>query len=117
MRGRYQYTSLECTQPAMNSKLPELNAAISLRQLVRLKRRLASRRNVFECYPAELTGLGIRFQANAEASSLRRGSACCTSTDHKAAVLASLHELTTQARDYYNHRYTCICTLWRTLSW
>jgi dTDP-4-amino-4,6-dideoxygalactose transaminase len=94
--------SRKCTQLGMNAKLQELNAAIGLRQLVGLDRRLASRRDVFECYRAELTSLGMRFEANAEASSLQCGSACCTSADHKAAVLASLHEHAIQARDYYN---------------
>jgi dTDP-4-amino-4,6-dideoxygalactose transaminase len=92
----------ESTQLGMNAKLQEINAAIGLRQLVGLDRRLASRRNVFECYRAELTGVGLRFQPNAEASSLGFASACCTSADHQAAVLASLREHAIQARDYYN---------------
>jgi len=94
--------SRESTQLGMNAKLQEINAAIGLRQLVGLDRRLASRRNVLKCYRAELTGVGLRFQSNAEASSLCFGSVCCTSADHKAAVLASLREHAIQARDYYN---------------
>jgi dTDP-4-amino-4,6-dideoxygalactose transaminase len=94
--------SRECTQLGMNAKLQELNAAIGLRQLVGLDRRIASRRNVFECYRAQLTGVGLRFQANAEASSLHLGSACCTSADQRATVLTSLHEHAIQARNYYN---------------
>ena len=39
----------------MNGKLQEINAAIGLRQLVGLDRRLKSRRNVLERYRAELT--------------------------------------------------------------
>jgi len=94
--------SRQCTQIGMNGKLPELSAAIGLRQLVGLDRRLASRRNVFDCYRANLEGVGMRFQTNARASSLQCGSACCRSADHKAAVLASLREHAVQARDYYN---------------
>lgn len=94
--------SRECTQLGMNGKLQELNAAIGLRQLVGLDRRLASRRKVFERYRAELTGVGLRFQPNAEASSLQCGSACCPSADHSSAVLASLREHAIQARNYYN---------------
>lgn len=86
----------------MNAKLQELNAAIGLRQLLAFDRRLASRRNVFEEYRAELGQVGVRFQPNAEASSLCFASASCTSADHKAAVLASLREAAVQARDYYN---------------
>ena len=94
--------SWECTQLGLNGKLEEINAAIGLRQLVRLDRRLASRRKVFECYRAELTGAGLRFRPNAEASSLCFASACCTSADQKATVVASLREHAIQARDYYN---------------
>jgi dTDP-4-amino-4,6-dideoxygalactose transaminase len=94
--------SRECTQLGMNGKLQEISAAIGLRQLVGLDRRLASRRNAFECYRAKLTCVGLRFQPNAEASSLCFASACCTSADQKAAVLASLREHAIQARDYYN---------------
>lgn len=92
----------ECTGLGMNGKLQELNAAIGLRQLVELDSRLASRRKVFECYRTELTSFNIQFQVNAEASSLQCGSACCTSAEHKAAVLASLRDHVIQARDYYN---------------
>ena len=94
--------SRESIQLGMNGKLQEINAAIGLRQLVGFDRRLASRRNVFECYRAELTGVGLRFQPNAEASSLCFASACCASADHKEAMLASLREHSIQARDYYN---------------
>ena len=90
------------TQLGINGKLQEINAAIGLRQLVGLDRRLESRRNVFECYRAELTCVGLRFQPNADASSLCFASACCTSADHRAAVLASLRKHAIQARDYYN---------------
>jgi dTDP-4-amino-4,6-dideoxygalactose transaminase len=92
----------ECTQLGMNGKLQEISAAIGLRQLVGLDRRLASRRNVFDRYCAELIPAGLRFQPNADASSLCFASACCTSTDLKAAVLDSLREQAVQARDYYN---------------
>lgn len=94
--------SRDCTQLGMNAKLQEISAAIGLRQLAGLDRRLASRRKVFDCYRAELSGLGVQFQPNAEASSLCFVSACCTSADHKAAVLDSLSEHAVQARDYYN---------------
>lgn len=94
--------SRECTQLGMNGKLQEISAAIGLRQLIGLDRRLASRRNVFDCYRSELSSVGLKFQANAEASSLCFVSACCTSADHKVAVLAALQEQAVQARDYYN---------------
>lgn len=94
--------SRDCTQLGMNGKLQEISAAIGLRQLVGLDRRLASRRKVFDCYRAELARVGLQFQPNAEASSLCFASACCVSADHKAAVLASLSEHEIQARDYYN---------------
>jgi dTDP-4-amino-4,6-dideoxygalactose transaminase len=92
----------ECTQLGINAKLQELNAAIGLRQLVGLDRRIAGRRSVFDCYRAELTCAGLRFQPNAEASSLQCGSALCSSAIHTAAVLASLGEHAIQARNYYN---------------
>lgn len=94
--------SRESTLLGMNGKLQEINAAIGLRQLVGLDRRLKSRRNVLECYRAELTDLGLRFQPNADAASLCFASTCCSSADHRAAVLASLSEHLVQARDYYN---------------
>ncbi|OBJ02064.1 hypothetical protein A5624_00365 [Mycobacterium sp. 1482292.6] len=92
----------ECIQLGMNGKLQEISAAIGLRQLVGLDRRLASRRKVFDCYRAELSGIGLQFQPNAEASSLCFVSACCSSADHKAKVLGSLQGYSIQARDYYN---------------
>jgi dTDP-4-amino-4,6-dideoxygalactose transaminase len=94
--------SRECTQLGINGKLPEISAAIGLRQLAGLDTRRAHRRNVFDRYRAELTGAGLRFQPNADASSLCFASACCASADHKAAVLASLRQDAIQARDYYN---------------
>ncbi|ASW90900.1 DegT/DnrJ/EryC1/StrS family aminotransferase [Mycobacterium marseillense] len=94
--------SRECTRLGMNGKLQEINAAIGLRQLVGFERRLASRRDVFECYRSQLTAVGLRFQANAELSSLQCGSACCTSADQKAVVLATMTKCAIQARDYYN---------------
>lgn len=94
--------SRDCTLLGMNGKLQEISAAIGLRQLAGLDRRLASRRKVFDCYRAELTRLGLQFQPNAEASSLCFASACCTSADQKSAVLASLSQHAIQARDYYN---------------
>ncbi|BCP05735.1 DegT/DnrJ/EryC1/StrS family aminotransferase [Mycobacterium paraintracellulare] len=94
--------SRESIQLGINGKLQEISAAIGLRQLVGLDGRLASRRKVFDCYRTELSGTGLQFQPNAEASSLCFASACCTSTGHKAAVLASLYEHEIQARDYYN---------------
>jgi dTDP-4-amino-4,6-dideoxygalactose transaminase len=105
--------SRECTQLGINAKLQEINAAIGLRQLVGLDRRLASRRKVFECYRTELTALGLQFQVNAETSSLCCGSLCCTSADHRAAVLTSLLDNAIQARNYYNpplHRHPYFVT-------
>ncbi|CAM3035047.1 DegT/DnrJ/EryC1/StrS family aminotransferase [Mycobacterium intermedium] len=99
----------ESAQLGMNGKLQEISAAIGLRQLVGLDQRLASRRKVLESYQAGLSGLGVRFQVNAEASSLCFASVCCTSAAHKAAVLASLRRHAIQARDYYNppqHRHS-----------
>nr|WP_239655375.1 DegT/DnrJ/EryC1/StrS family aminotransferase [Mycobacterium riyadhense] len=100
----------ESIQIGMNGKLPEISAAIGLRQLVGLDDRLASRRQVFESYRAGLADVGVRFQNNAEASSLCFASACCTSVQHKTAVMANLHRHAIEARDYYNppqhlHRY------------
>ncbi|OMC26112.1 DegT/DnrJ/EryC1/StrS family aminotransferase [Mycobacterium colombiense] len=94
--------SRESTQFGMNGKLQEISAAIGLRQLVGLDRRLASRRKVFDCYRNELSNANLRFQPNAEASSLCFVGACCVSADHKAKVLASLSGHAVQARDYYN---------------
>lgn len=100
--------SRACASLGLNAKLQEINAAIGLRQLVGLDDRLATRRDVLERYRTELTGLGLRFQPNAEVSSLCCGSACCASAEQQVAVLASLHESRVQARDYYNpplHRH------------
>lgn len=100
--------SRECTQLGMNGKLQEISAAIGLRQLVGLDQRLAQRHKVFDRYQAELASEGLRFQVDAEASSLCFASARCSSADHKASVLTSLRDNAVQARDYYNppqHRH------------
>jgi dTDP-4-amino-4,6-dideoxygalactose transaminase len=94
--------SQDCTQLGMNGKMQEICAAMGLRQLAGLDGRLASRRNVFDRYRAELTCVGLQFQPNADRSSLCFASACCKSADHKAAVLASLHQDAIRAHDYYN---------------
>lgn len=98
----------ESAQLGMNGKLQEISAAIGLRQLFGLDRRLASRRAVFARYRAALVGLGVRFQCNADASSLCFASAICPSVDDKIAVMASLRRHAIEARDYYNppqHRH------------
>ena len=92
----------ECTQLGMNAKLQEINAAIGLRQLVGLDRRLASRRDVLEHYRSKLTRMGLRFHTNADASSVWCGSVCCESADQQAALVASLRKHAIQPRDYYN---------------
>ncbi|BBY06271.1 DegT/DnrJ/EryC1/StrS family aminotransferase [Mycobacterium noviomagense] len=91
-----------CTQVGLNGKMPEISAAIGLRQLATLDRRLASRRDVFDRYRTELSGVGLRFQPNADLSSLCFASVCCESAGHKAAVLAALRQEAIRAHDYYN---------------
>nr|WP_081968312.1 DegT/DnrJ/EryC1/StrS family aminotransferase [Mycobacterium kyorinense] len=98
----FGFTGRQSTQLGMNGKLPELSAAIGLRQLPGLDDRLASRRAVFDRYRAELTSVGLQFQPNADASSVCFASACCESADHKAAVLAKLRRYAIRAHDYYN---------------
>lgn len=91
-----------CTRIGINGKMQEFCAAIGLRQLIGFDERLASRREVFRLYRDELAGLGVRFQPNADASSLCFTSVCCASADQKAAVLASLRSDSIRAHDYYN---------------
>lgn len=101
-------SSREAGHFGMNAKLQEINAAIGLRQLAGLDDRLESRRAVLGSYRAGLAEEGLRFQPNADASALCFASACCTTPDHKTAVLASLHQNAVRARDYYNppqHRH------------
>lgn len=52
----------ESIQLGMNGKLSEISAAIGLRQLVGLDRRLASRRKVLECYRTGMADAGVRFR-------------------------------------------------------
>ena len=92
----------EAVQLGTNGKLQEISAAIGLRQLVNLDQRLASRRQILESYRDGLAGTGAVFQENAQASSLCFASVCCTSVDHKSAVMASLRHQSIEARDYYN---------------
>lgn len=92
----------ESIQLGMNGKLQEISAAIGLRQLAGLDHRLASRRKVLQWYRTGLAGVGLRFQRNADASSLCFASVLCRSADEKVAVLESLHRRAVQARDYYN---------------
>jgi len=100
--GDFGFVGRQCAQLGINGKLPELSAAIGLRQLSGLDDRLATRRKVFDRYRTELGGLGLRFQPNAEASSLCFASVCCNSAHEKTNVLASLHEDAVRAHDYYN---------------
>ncbi|OBK79201.1 DegT/DnrJ/EryC1/StrS family aminotransferase [Mycobacterium sp. 1274761.0] len=91
-----------CTQVGINGKMQEICAAIGLRQLTGFDDRLKSRRNVFECYRRELAGLDVRFQPNADVSSVCFASVCCTSANQKRAVLAALRRDSICAHDYYN---------------
>lgn len=105
--------SRESAHLGMNGKLQEINAAIGLRQLAKFDHRLASRRGVLESYRTGLAEVDVCFQQNAEASSLCFASVCCATTEHKAAVLTSLHGDAIQARDYYNppqHRHPYFTT-------
>lgn len=97
-----------CTQLGINGKLPEISAAIGLRQLTALDQRLESRREVFAAYQRGLAGTGIRFQPNAAASSLFCAAVCTESARHKRSVMQSLRARRIQAREYYNpslHRH------------
>lgn len=91
-----------CGQLGINGKLAEINAAIGLRQLVDLDRRLSSRRQTLGRYRSELGVLGLTFQPNAEESANQCANLCCTSPVQKKAVLESLLEHGVEARDYYN---------------
>lgn len=98
----YGFSDRGCLGLGVNAKLTEIAAAIGLRQLVGLDRRLASRRGVLARYIAELAGAGLQFQPWADASSVCFAGACCESREHKAAVLMSLAGNAIQAHDYYN---------------
>lgn len=100
--GDFGFVGRGCTQPGLNGKMQELCAAIGLRQLAGLDQRLASRRAVLDIYRAELNDFGLRFQPNADASSVCFASAMCDSAVQKAAVLASLRLDEIRAHDYYN---------------
>jgi hypothetical protein len=55
-----------------------------------------------------LTGAGLQFQPNDQASALCFGSACSASDGDRAEALASLREYAIQARGYHNpprHRH------------
>ncbi len=75
---------------------------MGLRQPAGFDPRFAGRRNVFDRYCPELTGVALRFQHNGDASSLCSVSVCFTCADHEAAVLSILREHAIQARNYYN---------------
>lgn len=98
----YGFADGGCVEFGLNGKLNEISAAIGLRQLVGLDERLASRRDVFKRYCADLSGSGLSFQPNVEASSVCFASARCDSPEHKSAVLAALQDNAIRAHDYYN---------------
>lgn len=85
----------------LNAKLSELAAAIGLRQLPELDRRLEQRRKVFEIYRDQLAA-DFEFQPNAERSSLCFASLRCRSVGHKDAVRLELAAQRVDGRDYYN---------------
>ena len=91
-----------CHQLGINGKLSEINAAIGLRQLVDLDRRLASRRVTFEYYRSRLEPLGLSFQQNAVNSAHQYASVCCDSSEQKGSLLESLRDHGVEGRDYYN---------------
>jgi dTDP-4-amino-4,6-dideoxygalactose transaminase len=85
-----------------NAKLPELTAAIALRQLRVLPERLTARRRVQAEYEAVLRPLGIQFQPGALRSAPAFLSALMpTARSRDAAVAALLDELI-ECRTYYN---------------
>jgi dTDP-4-amino-4,6-dideoxygalactose transaminase len=85
-----------------NAKLPELTAAIALRQLKVLPERLIARRQVQAAYESVLGPLGIRFQPGALRSAPAFLSALMPTVESRdAAVVALLNELI-ECRTYYN---------------
>lgn len=85
-----------------NAKLPELTAALALRQLKALPERLIARRTVQAAYEAKLRPLGVQFQPGALHSAPAFVSALMPTRESRdAAVVALLDELI-ECRTYYN---------------
>jgi dTDP-4-amino-4,6-dideoxygalactose transaminase len=85
-----------------NAKLPELTAALALRQLDVLPQRLVSRRAVQAEYEAMLTPLGITFQPGALRSAPAFASALMPTAESRDTAMAALSDELIESRMYYN---------------
>lgn len=95
-------------EPGTNAKMTELSAAIGLRQLESLPRRLALRRTALRRYIDGLTPLGIGFQPGADRSALPFVSALLPTAAKRDAARNSLAAIGVETRAYYNpvsHRH------------
>ncbi len=85
-----------------NAKLPELTAALALRQLKALPERLIARRRVQAEYEARLRPLGIQFQPGALQSAPAFVSALMPTPRSRDAATAALQDELIECRTYYN---------------
>ncbi len=85
-----------------NAKLPELTAALALRQLDVLPARLGARRTVQAKYEVALRPLGITFQPGALRSAPAFASALMPSAESRDAAMAALSDQLIESRMYYN---------------
>jgi dTDP-4-amino-4,6-dideoxygalactose transaminase len=91
-----------------NAKLPELTAALALRQLDVLPERLRARRAVQAEYEIALRPLGITFQPGALRAAPAFASALMPSADSRDAAMLALSDQLIESRMYYNppvHRH------------
>lgn len=85
----------------LNGKLPELSAAIGLRQLESFDAAVATRRSVVESYRGALEPAGWRFPENIGRSSVCFATVVAPDGETRDAALAALASSRVEARAYY----------------
>jgi len=91
-----------CASLGTNAKLPELSAAIGVRQMKALPQRLELRQQVVRDYLHALTPLGVKFQPGIELSAPAFVSALLPSGAARDIALSTLRDNGVECRDYYN---------------
>lgn len=100
--SNFGFEGRESMEIGTNAKLQEINSAIGLRQLQKLKSRLKNRQKILAEYKNLLIPLGYMFQENDENSSVAFASVIAPSEKIANEYMLRLQENKIEARNYYN---------------
>lgn len=92
----------EASLVGLNAKLNEFSSAVGLRQLKNLPSQLKNRQEVYKIYKEHFKALKIKFQKNAEASTVAFMTCILPINLNPLQIIRRLESAGIQARNYYN---------------